>query len=194
MVLANGFITTDRQTALQQLIEQKRGHDCNSDVMPLFCSMTYFISDIGEVYGCQLLRNICLTKPIKIERRYSKGCSIRYSTSPKHQANAYMQYIMYATFVTRQWDDTLQLEPIDGNTYNYRLDNIRVKDERADVFYTNLYDSERAFEDGWEESEKNMTDKFIDWLYQQLNDGGIEAGNIEALIENLKGKYEPQNI
>ena len=40
----------------------------------------------------------------------------------------------------------------------------------------------RAYSDGF----RNATDKTIEYLYKQLNEGDIQCGDIEKFIENLK--------
>jgi DNA-directed RNA polymerase specialized sigma24 family protein len=137
MVIANGFISADKNAALQDASERASGK-VRVAVMPPLCAMTYFVSDKGEMFGCQQMKNFCLTKPLRIEKRYSLGCHIRYSVGGGKQLNAYMQYIMYSTFVSHVWDDNLILEPKDGNVYNYQLDNIKVKSEDHSLLRSNV--------------------------------------------------------
>jgi len=71
--------------------------------------MTYWLSEAGEIYGCQQYKSFVLTKQLKIEQRYKKGCSIRYAIGDGKQSNAYMQNIMYATFVSHEYIETYYL-------------------------------------------------------------------------------------
>lgn len=138
MVIANGFITDNEEQAFEEASKRIKGKDLRRAVMPPLCTMPYFISDIGEMFGCQRMKNFCITKPLKIEQRYSPGCNMRYSVGDSKQKVAYMQYIMYSTFVTGVWDESLKLEPKDGNANNYRLDNIRPKQEDRSTFCRNI--------------------------------------------------------
>ena len=38
--------------------------------LPTIATMTYWLSDRGEVYGCQRMKSMCLTKPIRVESRH----------------------------------------------------------------------------------------------------------------------------
>ena len=138
MIIANGFITDNEQQAFEEANKRIKGKELRRAVMPPLCSMTYFISDIGEMFGCQQMKNFCITKPLKIARRYSPGCNMRYSVGDSKQKNAYMQYIMYSTFVTGEWNEDLKLAPKAGNAYNYQLDNIRPKQEDHSTFSQNM--------------------------------------------------------
>lgn len=138
MVIANGFITDNEEQAFEEACKRIKGKELRRAVMPPLCTMPYFISDIGEMFGCQRMKNFCITKPLKIEQRYSPGCNMRYSVGDSKQKNAYMQYIMYSTFVTGVWNENLKLEPKDGNANNYQLDNIRPKQEDHSIFCRNI--------------------------------------------------------
>lgn len=146
MVIANGFISPDKDAALEEVKRLCKGSEVRVAVMPPLCTMTYFVSDKGEMFGCQQMKNFCLTKPLRIEKRYSLGCNIRYSVGGGKQSNAYMQYIMYSTFVSHAWDDNIVLEPKDGNVYNYQLDNIKVKSEDYSLFKSNIDTLARVYD------------------------------------------------
>lgn len=138
MVIANGFITKDIPLAFEEAKKLIKGKELRYAVMPPLCTMTYFVSDIGEVFGCQQMKNFVLTKQKKVEKRYKSGCNIRYSIGQGNERQLFMQYLMYATFVSQKWDDSLKLKPKDGNQYNYNIDNLEIKQEDTSVFYTNI--------------------------------------------------------
>lgn len=138
MVIANGFITDNEEQAFEEASKRIKGKELRRAVMPPLCAMTYFISDIGEMFGCRQMKNFCITKPLKIEQRYSHGCNMRYSVGDSKQKNAFMQYIMYSTFVTGVWNEDLKLEPKDGNANNYQLENIRPKQEDHSTLCRNI--------------------------------------------------------
>lgn len=137
MVIGNGFITYSINDAKQEIVELCKGKDIRIAPLPTTDSMTYFISNKGEVYGCQKMKNMYLTKPKKVEMRYSLGAGFRYVV-PKGEKYVYMQQIMYCTFVLGYWKDGLELEPIDGNVYNYQIENIKLKTKIYTTLKSNL--------------------------------------------------------
>lgn len=140
MVLGNGFISHTIQEVEDTLLTLIKGNDLRIAPLPTTDVMTYYVTDIGEMFGCQKMRNMYLTKPLRIEKRYSIGCNIRYSLGGGKQTNGYMQNIMYCTFVLGYWIDGLEVSFKDGNQYNYDLSNLYVKDkEFPQVLYENLY-------------------------------------------------------
>lgn len=50
---------------------------------------------------------------------------MRYAIGGGKQSQAFMQDIMYCTFVLGKWEENLSLQPTDGNPYNYQLNNIK---------------------------------------------------------------------
>lgn len=137
MVLGNGFISYSSNDVLREIRDISKGKDIRVIPLPTIDTMTYYVSDIGEVYGCQKLRNMYLTKPLRIENRYSLGSNFRYVYTKGKQKAVYMQYVMYCTFVLGYWDEDLKLEAIDGNVYNYQLDNIKIKGKKLPVTFLN---------------------------------------------------------
>ena len=127
MLLANGFITETPSQAYLQVCDRCDGHEVRTTPLPTVETMTYWLSDRGDVYGCQRMKSMCLTKPIRVESRYKKGCSIRYSVGRGDQAQAFMQNVMYSTFVSGQWEADMEFTFRDGNPYNFLLPNIEPK-------------------------------------------------------------------
>lgn len=127
MLLANGFITATPAEALLQVRDRCDGHEVRTAPLPTVDTMTYWLSERGEVYGCQRMKTMCLTKPVRVESRYKKGCSIRYSIGKGNQSQAFMQNVMYSTFVTGEWNGDAEFTFRDGNPYNYLLANIEPK-------------------------------------------------------------------
>lgn len=126
MVIANGFITQTVSEAYREVCNRS-----DTPVLPVplpsIDTMTYWLSEAGEMYGCQRMKQMCLTKPLRVERRYKRGCHIRYSIGAGNQSQAFMQNVMYATFVSKQWDADTEFVFHDGNQYNFLLDNIEPK-------------------------------------------------------------------
>lgn len=137
MVLGNGFISYSSNDVLREIRDISKGKDIRVIPLPTIDTMTYYISDIGEVYGCQKMKNMYLTKPLRIENRYSLGSNFRYVYAKGKQKAVYMQYVMYCTFVLGYWDEDLKLEAIDGNVYNYQLDNIKIKGKKLPIRFLN---------------------------------------------------------
>ena len=81
MIIANGFITETPSQAFMQVCERCEGYEVRTAPLPTVGTMTYWLSAKGDVYGCQRMKTMCLTKPVRVESRYRKGCHIRYSTS-----------------------------------------------------------------------------------------------------------------
>ena len=139
MVIANGFITSSPAEAFLQVCNRCDGHEVRAVPLPFVDTMTYWLSARGEVYGCQRMKTMCLTKPVKVDSRYKKGCSMRYSTGEGNQKQAFMQNVMYSTFVSGKWDGEMEFTFRDGNPYNYQLANIEPKkSEVSSVLKPNL--------------------------------------------------------
>lgn len=128
MVLANGFISKDEQEVINELNNMIKGSCISPIPLPYKAdTMTYYISNIGECFGSQKYENFYLTKPLKIEKRYKKGCHIRIACGNKIYKNEYIQNLMYYTFITKQYVENITLSFLDNNQYNYQLDNICIK-------------------------------------------------------------------
>lgn len=123
MVIANGFITKSVEEAYIEVCNR-----CTTRVsrvpFPTVDTMTYWLSESGEMFGTQRMASMCITKPLKIERKYKRGCHMRYSVYGGKQKEAFMQNIMYSTFVEKKFLPDLLFTFRDGNQYNYQLDNI----------------------------------------------------------------------
>ena len=127
MVIANRFITQTTAEAFGRVCSLNKDREVKAVPLPTIATMTYWLSDDGRIYGCQQMRNMCVTKPVKVDSRYKKGCSMRYSIGEGNQKQAFMQNIMYSTFVTNTWDGDMEFTFKDGNPYNYQLTNIEPK-------------------------------------------------------------------
>lgn len=146
MVIANGFITPTIPEALIEVKGRCDGHEVRTTPLPTVATMTYWMSDKGDVFGCQRMKNMCVTKPIRVEDRYKKGSHIRYATGGGNQSNAFMQNLMYSTFVSGLWDAEMEFTFKDGNPYNYQLANIEPKkSEVSPVLMPNLEDLQKVY-------------------------------------------------
>lgn len=139
MVIANGFITETSQQAFMQVCDRCDGREVRTTPLPAADTMLYWLSEKGDVFGCQQMKTMCVTKPIRVESRYKRGCSIRYSLGQGRQENAFMQNVMYSTFVTGQWEADMEFTFHDGNPYNFQLGNIEPKQPKeSPVLMNNL--------------------------------------------------------
>lgn len=143
------------------------------------------------MFGCQQMKSFCLTKPLRIEQRYSPGCNIRYSVGEGKQKTAYMQYIMYATFVSGCWDEKLKLAPKDGNPNNYQLDNIEVKEEDLSVFCNNVC----LLQEVYRKEFKNVV-WYAKWVSDkiELEDAKDIASNTFYELCHIPFPYDPNNF
>lgn len=127
MVLANGFISKTIDDVIREIRQRINGNDVKLIPLPYAAeTMTYYISDVGEVFGSQRYKNFYLTKPIKIENRYKAGCSIRIACGNKKYKNEWMQNLMHWTWVANKYIEEVELTFKDGCQYNYQLDNLQV--------------------------------------------------------------------
>lgn len=145
MVIANGFIT--------KTVGEAHHEVCNrvaSPVLPVpfpsIDTMTYWLSEQGELFGCQRMKNMCVTKPLRVERRYKRGCHVRYAIGKGNQEQAFMQNVMYSTFILKSWDADMEFVFHDGNQYNFMLENIEPKQPKVNhVLLDNVFNLQSVY-------------------------------------------------
>lgn len=139
MVISNGFISQTKGEVIKELRKRIKGKEVQPVPLPYVVdTMTYYISDIGELFGSQQYKTFYLTKPLKVETRYSVGASIRVALGNKKYKNEYIQNLMYWTFISREYIEDIDIGFKDGNIYNYQLDNLFVRQKE---FPQTLYDN-----------------------------------------------------
>lgn len=127
MVLGDGFISKTKFDVIDELRKMINGRDIQPIPLPYTVeTMTYYISDIGEVFGCQKHKDFYLTKPLKIIKHYRIGCHIRVACGGKKYKNEWMQNLMYWTWITKEYIEDIQIDFKDNNQYNYQLNNIQL--------------------------------------------------------------------
>lgn len=127
MVLANGFISQTKFDVIEELRKRIKGKDIQPIPLPYAVeTMTYYISDIGEVFGSQKYKDFYVTKPLKIENRYKAGCNIRVACGDKKYKNEWLHNLMYWTYVAKGCVEDIQIGFKDNNQYNYQLDNLHI--------------------------------------------------------------------
>lgn len=163
MVIANGFITATVSDAYREVLSR-----CDCDVQPIpfptVDTMTYWLSEKGEVFGCQRMATMCVTKPLRIERRYKRGCSMRYSIYGGKQKEAYMQNVMYSTFVSKEWLPDILFTFKDGNQYNFKLANIEPERKRVNQV---LIDNIEKFKWEYEKNFINVVNR-LHWFHSDI--------------------------
>ena len=133
MVIGNGFLCKTGEEAYERVCDMS-GCAVKAAPLPTVPQMTYYVTESGDMFGVQRSTNFFLTKPLRIERRYKSGCSIRYSIPGARQACAFMQNVMWSTFVTGTWSGDMKFTFRNGNVYDYRLDNIEPKKEEVSSY------------------------------------------------------------
>lgn len=119
MVLANGFISQTKFDVIEELRKRIKGKDIQPIPLPYAVeTMTYYISDIGEVFGSKKYKDFYFTKPLKIENRYKVGCNIRVACGNKKYKNGWLHNLMYWTYVSKEYVEDIQIGFKDNNQYN----------------------------------------------------------------------------
>lgn len=189
MVISNGFISLTKTEAYREVCRR-----CSSRVLPVplptIDTMTYWLSEDGEIYGCQQYKSFVLTKQLKIERRYKRGCSIRYAIGDSKQSNAYMQNIMYATFVSHEYIETQNFEFKDNNQYNYHLSNITPKKAHVTPSeYNNLHELKDVYKKNFNKVVRRINLRYTTLSEEDCKDIASEAFYYLCKCRRYKPSY-----
>lgn len=189
MVISNGFISLTKTEAYREVCRR-----CSSRVLPVplptIDTMTYWLSEGGEIYGCQQYKSFVLTKQLKIERRYKRGCSIRYAIGDSKQSNAYMQNIMYATFVSHEYIETQNFEFKDNNQYNYHLSNITPKKAQVSPLeHNNLHELKDVYKKYFNKVVRRITLRYTTLSKEDCKDIASEAFYYLCKAGKYKSSY-----
>ncbi len=127
MVIGNGFFTTTEAQALQ---EMRHRSGCRVGRVPLqpAGNIAYYVSEQGDVFGVQAIQGKLLTRTKKRVRNKS-GWTGRLSVSPKREAYIPLQVLTYCTFTLKRWERGVELEFINGNPYDVRPCNLKLRRE-----------------------------------------------------------------
>lgn len=140
MVIANGFISQTKLEVMGELLRKIKGKKIQQIPLPYVVeTMTYYISDIGEVFSSQKYKDFYLTKPLKIEKRYNSGCNIRVALGKRKYKNELLQNLMYWTWIAKDYIEDIEIVFKDNNQYNYKLDNLLLKMNLFQTLHDNLY-------------------------------------------------------
>lgn len=193
MVISNGFISQTKGEVIQELRKRIKGTEVQPIPLPYVVdTMTYYISDTGEVFGSQKFKNFFLTKPLKVETRYSTGASIRVALGNKKYKNEYLQNLMYWTYISKEYVESIDIGFKDNNVYNYQLDNLFVKQKE---FPQTLHDNMCILQDVYKSHFLNVAwyARFVS-MDISLDDAKDIASNTFFEICNTKYDYQADNF
>ena len=141
MVISNGFISQTKEEVIQELRKRIKGREIQPVPLPhIVDTMTYYISDIGELFGSQQHKTFYLTKPLKVETKSNIGASFRFALGNRKYKQEYLQNLMYWTFVSKEYIQDVDIGFKDSNIYNYQLDNLFVRQKQfPQTLYDNIY-------------------------------------------------------
>lgn len=149
MVIANGFVTPTKGEAYSEVCKMSKGKDIRIIPFPTVDTMTYWISDLGEVYGCQQYKTMFLTKQLNVRRRYKKGSHIVVTYGHRRTTELYMHDIMYSTYVLGFFQNNLPILFKDNNRHNYLLNNLYLDDSREielqNIYLKNMKDMQHIY-------------------------------------------------
>lgn len=128
MNIGNGFLVKTKTEALKEIQSACKDDSIKRIPFPVVSdSMEYYMSDKGGVYGCRKHRDFYLVTPLAISKRYKKGPCFKISIGPHKEKEIYLANALYNTFCSDFYDEKLELEFLDGNTYNISLSNLKKK-------------------------------------------------------------------
>ena len=127
MVIGNGFFSDTKEDALREMTE-RAGCEVKHLPFPTIGNIDYFISRHGDLYGMQRIQGKCLTRQRK-HVKYSPGYKARLCEAPHKERHIYVQVLIYCTFVLNRWEPDIELEAVNGNVYDVRPENFRIKEK-----------------------------------------------------------------
>lgn len=148
MTITDGFVVKN-----EDLIEDgiKRYAECNSVKEIPFESDSkcnrYYLTDNYKVFSVQKLNNRYFVKNIKIYDKYQRGCFVRVLLTKGNEQMAYMQNIVYAVNVSGRFDFDEEFDFIDGNSHNYKIENIKPKTYDNGYIQDNVVKFSKAYTD-----------------------------------------------
>lgn len=124
MVIGNGFFSDTREDALREMTE-RAGCEVRLTPYPTIGNIAIYVSQKGDLYGQQRVQGKWLTRTKKPERT-GLGYVARISDK-KRESRIHMTVLIYCTFILHEWQPDVELEPVNGNVYDLRPENLRQK-------------------------------------------------------------------
>lgn len=124
MVIGNGFFSDTKEDALKEM-EQRAGCKVKATPFPTIGNIAIYVSENGDLYGQQRIQGKCLTRTKKPEKT-GIGYVARISDKKK-ESRIHMVVLMFCTFILGRWEPDVELEPVNGNIYDVRPQNLRIK-------------------------------------------------------------------
>lgn len=148
MTLTDGFIVKNEDSINDEIV---RYAECKSvKEIPfqrdLKCNR-YYLTDNYKVFSVQRLKKSYFVKNIKISDRYQRGCFVRVLITKGSEQMAYMQNIVYAVNVSGRFDFDEEFDFIDGNSHNYKIENIKPKTYINGYIQDNVVKFSKAYTD-----------------------------------------------
>lgn len=124
MVIGNGFFSDTKEDALREMTE-RAGCKVVKSNFPTIGNIEIYVSERGDLYGQQRIQGKCLTRTKKPEKT-GIGYVARISDKKK-EYRIHMVVLIYCAFVLHRWEPDVELEPVNGNIYDVRPQNLRPK-------------------------------------------------------------------
>lgn len=148
MTITDGFIVKREELINDEIVEYA---NCKSvKEIPFergLGSNKYYLTDNYKVFSVQKLKNSYFVKNIKISDRYQRGCFVRVLLTKGNEQIAYMQNIVYAVNVSGRFDFDKEFDFIDGNSHNYKIENIKPKTYNNGYIQDNVVKFSKAYTD-----------------------------------------------
>lgn len=124
MVIGNGFFSDTKEDALQEMTKRSGCKVVKSNFQTVG-NICFYVSKKGDLYGQQYIQGKWLTRTKKPERTNS-GLVARLSDNKK-EYRIRLQVLVYCAFVIGCWEPDVELDFINGNCYDVRPENLRMK-------------------------------------------------------------------
>lgn len=134
MVIGNGFFTETEQDAMQEMTA-RCGCQVKPCVFPTVGNISYYISENGDLYGMQKIASQRITRTKKNIKNKS-GYTARLQLSAKKEVYIPLQVLTYCTFVLKEWMPEVELQFINGDVYDVRPSNLKLREDKIPQEWT----------------------------------------------------------
>lgn len=133
MVIGNGFFSDTLDDARREMQERSRC-EVRHLPYPTVGNIDYYISKRGDLYGVQQIQGRWLTRTKK-PLRYRHGYSARLTADANKEVFFHLQVLVWCAFVLGRWEPDVELEFVNGDQYDVRPDNLRLKQQEQHPEY-----------------------------------------------------------